>query len=109
MLEAPELRRFFDPAQYLRALNEVEFALPDGSVGRIDRLVETAEGWWVLDYKSGRPDAACWTGYRSQMEGYRAALTSLVPGHTGALRPGFPIAAGWKFRGLTLFPGSAID
>jgi ATP-dependent helicase/nuclease subunit A len=77
LLEAPELRRFFDPAQYLRALNEVEFALPDGRVGRIDRLVETAEGWWVLDYKSGRPDAELLSGYRSQLEGYRAALTSL--------------------------------
>ena len=80
LIEAPELRRFFDPAQYLRALNEIEFALPDGRVGRIDRLVETAEGWWVLDYKSGRPDAGLLAAYRAQLEDYRAALTSLFPG-----------------------------
>ena len=90
LLEAPELRRFFDPAQYLRALNEVEFALPDGRVGRIDRLVETAEGWWVLDYKSGRPDAELLSGYRSQLEGYRAALTSLF--HDTPVRCGLVFA-----------------
>jgi ATP-dependent helicase/nuclease subunit A len=80
ILDAPRLRTFFDPAAYRRALNEAEFALPDGSVGRIDRLVEMPDGFWVLDYKSGRPDAALHEAYRTQMEGYRAAVGALFPG-----------------------------
>ena len=82
VLDAPQLRAFFDPAAYRRALNEVEFALPDGSVGRIDRLVETADGVWVLDYKSGRPEAALLEAYRAQMGNYRAAVGALFPGKT---------------------------
>ncbi|MBV6407419.1 MAG: ATP-dependent helicase/nuclease subunit A [Rhodocyclaceae bacterium] len=80
ILEAPRLRDFFDPACHLRALNEAEFALPDGSVGRIDRLVELPGSWWVLDYKSGRPEAGLLETYRRQMEHYRVALTAMFPG-----------------------------
>ncbi len=82
ILDAPQLQAFFDPARYLRALNEAEFALPDGSVGRIDRLVELTDGFWVLDYKSGRRDAALVEAYRTQMESYRAAVMALYPGKT---------------------------
>jgi ATP-dependent helicase/nuclease subunit A len=80
ILDAPQLKAFFDPAGYRRALNEAEFALPDGGVGRIDRLVETAEDIWVLDYKSGRPEAALQEAYRNQMEHYRAAVGAMYPG-----------------------------
>ncbi|PWB44575.1 MAG: ATP-dependent exodnase subunit beta [Rhodocyclales bacterium] len=80
ILDAPRLKPFFDPAAYRRALNEVEFALPDGSVGRIDRLVEMPDGFWVLDYKSGRPAAALLEAYRAQMEVYRTAVGALFPG-----------------------------
>jgi ATP-dependent helicase/nuclease subunit A len=80
ILDAPRLKPFFDPAVYRRALNEVEFALPDGSVGRIDRLVEMPDGFWVLDYKSGRPAAALLDAYRAQLEAYRAAVATLFPG-----------------------------
>ncbi|MBV6476365.1 MAG: ATP-dependent helicase/nuclease subunit A [Rhodocyclaceae bacterium] len=80
ILEAPRLRAFFDPSSHLRALNEAEFALPDGSVGRIDRLVELPESWWVLDYKSGRPEGSLLENYRTQMENYRIALTAMFPG-----------------------------
>lgn len=89
ILDAPRLKPFFDPAAYRRALNEVEFALPDGSVGRIDRLVEMADGFWVLDYKSGQPEAALLDAYRAQMEAYRAAV--------GALFPGRPVRCGLVF------------
>ena len=74
------MRAFFYPSSHLRALNEAEFALPDGSVGRIDRLVELPESWWVLDYKSGRPEAALQEAYRNQMEHYRAAVGAMYPG-----------------------------
>jgi len=89
ILDAPQLKAFFDPAGYRRALNEAEFALPDGSVGRIDRLVEMPDGFWVLDYKSGRLDAALREAYGAQMEGYRAAV--------GALFPGRPVRCGLVF------------
>jgi ATP-dependent helicase/nuclease subunit A len=80
ILGAPRLKAFFDPACHLRALNEAEFALPDGGVGRIDRLVEMSDGYWVLDYKSGRPEKGLLEAYRTQMEHYRAAVTALFPG-----------------------------
>jgi ATP-dependent helicase/nuclease subunit A len=79
MMDAPKLREFFDPACYRRALNEVEFALPDGGVGRIDRLVEREDGLWVLDYKSGAADDGLLAGYRAQLEGYRQAISALFP------------------------------
>ncbi|MBA3904383.1 MAG: hypothetical protein C0522_12060 [Rhodocyclaceae bacterium] len=79
IIGAPRLRPFFDPARYLRALNEAEFVLPDGSVGRIDRLVETEDCLWVLDYKSGEADAGQLAGYRAQLEGYRQAVSGAFP------------------------------
>jgi len=83
ILAAPRLRAFFDPAGHLRALNEVEFALPEGGVGRIDRLVETAEGYWVLDYKSGgldEPDPRRRAHpHLEQMAGYHRAAHALFP------------------------------
>lgn len=79
IIGAPGLRPFFDPARYLRALNEVEFVLADGSVGRIDRLVETEDCLWVLDYKSGEADAGLLAGYRAQLESYRQAVSAVFP------------------------------
>ncbi len=73
------LQQFFDPARYVRAVNEVEFALVDGSVGRIDRLVEMADQIWVLDYKSGTADDALLAEYRDQLAGYRQAMTAVFP------------------------------
>lgn len=80
ILDAPGLKRFFDPDTYLQARNEAEFALPDGSIGRIDRLVETADGIWVLDYKSGRPETGLLEDYRAQLEAYRTVVSAFFPG-----------------------------
>ena len=80
ILDAPQLSGFFDPSCHLRAFNEAEFALPGGVVGRIDRLVEMPEAYWVLDYKSGRPEAALLERYRLQLENYRSAVAMLFPG-----------------------------
>jgi ATP-dependent helicase/nuclease subunit A len=80
ILAAADLQPFFDPARYLRALNEVELTLADGSCGRIDRLVEGPDGWWVLDYKSGAPDSAPMDEYRRQLAGYREAVAQMFPG-----------------------------
>lgn len=83
ILVAPDLQRFFDPRCYRRALNEIDFALPDGTVGRIDRLVETDAEFWVLDYKShagSKADAETLGAYRAQLEAYCAAVAQMSSG-----------------------------
>ncbi|MDR1709209.1 MAG: UvrD-helicase domain-containing protein, partial [Candidatus Accumulibacter sp.] len=89
LLAAPHLRRFFDPAQYLRARNEAEIAI-DGRVRRIDRLVEFADEIWVLDYKSSTPDTPRLPEYQSQLAAYRraAAATTPKPVHAALLFSG---------------------
>ena len=58
LLAEPQLARFFDPARYAKAWNEVPAAI-DGVSAIIDRLVDDGEALWVLDYKThGKPDAA---------------------------------------------------
>lgn len=80
ILDSPGLKMFFDAAYFLRAENEIEFALPDGNTGRIDRLVETQDGMWVLDYKAGRGEDAPLETYRAQLARYREAVSLLHPG-----------------------------
>jgi len=79
LMAQPDVQHFFDPASYVRALNEVEFALADGRVGRIDRLVEMADQIWVLDYKSGTADDALLADYRAQLAGYQQAVSAVFP------------------------------
>lgn len=90
VLGAPHLQRFFDPAAYRRAWNEVELTAGDGLVQRLDRLVEFAgddDALWVLDYKSSRSDTACLEDYREQVTKYCEAVTNIFPGRAvhGAL------------------------
>jgi len=61
--------------------NEVPVTL-QGSVRRIDRLVQRKDGsWWVLDYKSAvQPQAR--EELQSQLRGYRAAVQAACPGET---------------------------
>jgi len=80
ILEAGALKPFFDPARHLRALNEAEFVLADGRIGRIDRLVEFEDAWWVLDYKSGASSPQALEAHRPQLEAYRKAVGELFPG-----------------------------
>jgi ATP-dependent helicase/nuclease subunit A len=79
ILSAPSLRRFFDPAQYLSARNEVAYVDASGQVRRVDRIVEFEDELWVLDYKTGdlagREDAARLAErYRAQLDAYRRAI-----------------------------------
>jgi ATP-dependent helicase/nuclease subunit A len=84
LLEAPRLRRFFDPQQYVAAHDELAFVDRDGGLGRIDRLVEFTHEVWVLDYKTGglsEPDPARRAEpYLEQLARYRQAVTALYPG-----------------------------
>ena len=84
MRSSPAARRFFDPAQCFEVRNEMDFVDAAGALGRIDRLVRQADGWWILDYKTGglnEADLACRSEpHRAQMEAYRAAVAQLYPG-----------------------------
>ncbi len=80
LLAAPALRRFFDPVRYRRAWNEMEIAGEDGTVGRIDRLVEDDEAFWVLDYKSSAPDTPRLDDYRAQVAAYCRAVAAIFVG-----------------------------
>jgi ATP-dependent helicase/nuclease subunit A len=77
---AAHLQRFFRPEAFCRAMNEAEFVLPDGTVGRIDRLVVTEDAVWVLDYKSGESRTQRLAEYRAQLQRYHGAVASLFPG-----------------------------
>ncbi|MDB5774126.1 MAG: ATP-dependent exonuclease [Herbaspirillum sp.] len=77
MLSQAHLRRFFDPAQYLRARNEMEI-VAGNVVLRLDRVVEFADAVWILDYKRDLLDSER-SAYRAQLEGYRDALQAVWP------------------------------
>ncbi len=95
VLADPSLRRFFDPAQYVRALNEVSLVTGAGAVRRIDRLVEAQDAIWVLDYKTGAaPEGgALMAEYEAQIAEYRASIAQMFPGK--------PV------RGVLIFSGGA--
>jgi len=77
ILAAPGMRRFFEPARYRRAENELEL-MSGGELRRIDRMVEFDDEVWILDYKSGVAGGiAAW---RAQLAAYRDMLRPLYPG-----------------------------
>ena len=80
ILAAPALQKFFDLSLCVSARNEVEFALPDGSSGRIDRLVDVGDALWVIDYKAGREEDSPLDEYRDQLGRYREVVAQLHPG-----------------------------
>jgi ATP-dependent helicase/nuclease subunit A len=80
VLAAPGLARFFDPAQFKRAANEVSYMIETGEVRRIDRLVEFEDAMWVLDYKTGDArsvDPLLLEQYRGQVLEYCTAMRRL--------------------------------
>jgi ATP-dependent helicase/nuclease subunit A len=80
ILARPSLQRFFDPGQYLRAVNEGSFLATADELKRIDRWVEFEEEVWVLDYKSGSAASAPMLQYRAQLAEYRRALQPFANG-----------------------------
>ncbi|MBI4742529.1 MAG: UvrD-helicase domain-containing protein [Betaproteobacteria bacterium] len=90
LLAEPALQRFFDPAQFRRAWNELEISGSDGVMQRIDRLVDSPgsdDAFWVLDYKSSRSETSRLAAYRAQVAAYCAAVAAVFPGRSvrGAL------------------------
>lgn len=73
------LTRFFDPAQFRSARNEMTYVAANGEVRRIDRLVVFEKEVWVLDYKV-RVLPEEWEPYRAQVQAYAADLAPLFAG-----------------------------
>ncbi|MFN3544616.1 MAG: UvrD-helicase domain-containing protein [Thiobacillus sp.] len=94
LLAQPHLARFFDPAQYRRAHNELTLLDRDGRAQRLDRVIEFDDAVWVLDYKTGADaltldDAQLVERYRAQLAVYRGLLAALHAGkaiHAALLR-----------------------
>ncbi|MDD5330348.1 MAG: 3'-5' exonuclease, partial [Sulfuricella sp.] len=87
LVQAPHLRRFFDPDRYLTAWKELPYRTAAGENRRLDRLVEFEDEVWILDFKAAeraREDnlAACAAPYLGQMKEYRAAMAGVF-----ALKP----------------------
>ncbi|MEP7296206.1 MAG: UvrD-helicase domain-containing protein [Burkholderiales bacterium] len=78
ILTSADCARFFDKAALRWAGNEVPVSA-GGEVLRIDRLVQLADAWWVLDYKLGYTPQAL-DDYRAQLRRYRDAVQQLQPG-----------------------------
>ncbi|WP_338845158.1 UvrD-helicase domain-containing protein [Massilia sp. W12] len=77
ILQAPQLQRFFDPAAFISAENELEI-LADGQVHRLDRLVVAQDAVWVLDYKRKLGPVMA-PEHRQQLMQYRALAQALYP------------------------------
>lgn len=85
ILNATHLARFFDPARYRRAWNELPFLTANSDFLRIDRLVEFENEIWVLDYKSTEAAteatlAQAAKPHRAQLQNYLNAMQALFPG-----------------------------
>ena len=89
--DLPALQRFFAPAHYRRAWNEVDLATRAGVLLRIDRLVHLREAgpggasqrasggvWWVLDYKLSEAPQELEL-HRLQLQRYQRAVSRLQP------------------------------
>lgn len=78
LLARPDLQRYFDPQHYRAAFNEMPYVNARGELRRIDRLVESDDEVWVLDYKvseQAEPER-----YRAQMQEYRVAMQAVYSG-----------------------------
>ncbi|WP_296894426.1 UvrD-helicase domain-containing protein [Thiobacillus sp.] len=85
LLAKPHLTRFFDPAQYRRAYNELILLDGHGRLQRLDRVVECDDSVWLIDYKTGDDsrtlsDTELTERHRTQLAGYRTLLAALYPG-----------------------------
>lgn len=94
VLQAPALAAFFSP-QALRIETELDIMSAEGSLQRIDRLVELPECYWLLDYK--------WQVSAEQIEDYSAQ----VRGYVNTLRP-LLRAKPWRL-GLITAQGELVE
>ncbi len=93
LLAQPHLARFFDPAQYQTAHNELALLDAGGRMQRLDRVVEFDDAVWIIDYKTGDdslglPDDLLTERHRPQLLNYLTLLAGLYldkPIHTALL------------------------
>ncbi len=76
ILAQPALQRFFDPALFVSADNELEM-VADGQLLRIDRLVRFDDAIWILDYKR-TVGADSLIQHAPQLARYRRAVQSMA-------------------------------
>jgi ATP-dependent helicase/nuclease subunit A len=77
ILNQPQLERFFNPAHYRFAHNEIELMAGEQLL-RLDRLVGFDDTVWILDYKRNVLDSEI-DSYRSQLAAYRKAGQAAFP------------------------------
>ena len=77
LLHAAHLRRFFDPAEFEAAYNELEL-LAGNEVLRMDRVVLRDDAVWILDYKRQLLPAEM-ADYRQQLNNYKYWLQQVFP------------------------------
>jgi ATP-dependent helicase/nuclease subunit A len=81
VLDDPKLAPLFGENSIAEARIAARLPRPDGGfvdiAGAIDRLAETPDSVWLVDYKTGTAGAA---GYVAQLALYRAAVALLYPG-----------------------------
>jgi ATP-dependent helicase/nuclease subunit A len=81
VLDDPNLAPLFGENSIAEARIAARLPRPDSGfvdiAGAIDRLAETPESVWLVDYKTGTAGAA---GYVAQLALYRAAVALLYPG-----------------------------
>lgn len=79
--EAARVRDRFPELFGPGSMAEVEIILPDGRLGRMDRLVVRDGEMWIIDFKSERiVPAEIPSTYLAQLADYQAALTPLANG-----------------------------
>ncbi|HVK95192.1 MAG TPA: UvrD-helicase domain-containing protein, partial [Noviherbaspirillum sp.] len=74
----PQLERFFNPAHFHYARNELE-VFNGAQLLRFDRAVICQDEVWILDYKRDFLESER-TAYREQLASYRAAALQVFPG-----------------------------
>jgi ATP-dependent helicase/nuclease subunit A len=81
ILAQPLLERFYNPARYRTAHNELD-VIVGSELLRFDRVVQFDDAVWILDYKRNFLDSER-SAYRAQLTRYRAAAQAVFPGqHT---------------------------
>jgi CRISPR/Cas system-associated exonuclease Cas4 (RecB family) len=78
ILSSPQLAPLFQSG--LKVELERTFWTGKGQLGRPDRLVNTPEGWVVLDYKTGKPSKKDLDQVRGYMEAVSGVGTEAVRG-----------------------------
>ncbi len=77
ILSQPELERFFNPAHFRLARNELDVMIA-GEVMRFDRAVLFEDEVWILDYKRDVLQSEL-PAYREQLARYREAARQVFP------------------------------